>query len=343
MVNPQSVIRCSAVASIKSRKRASNGASNGWTSFVSRVKLRPSSRATMCRPGSTHRSWAVSNTRIRSSSSSNFILPPLDHEVAPFLDPDVMEFIEPLVRGGKFHPARRAQDATERNLPVSRPLLVPPPAVLDSGLEVVAHHPEAGILRRPEVDRPLGPCRVRVVHHEPLAGLDARRQETLLPVPGLQHVQVDPQVRVEEPILVEGRFAGPLEADEDHGFHGLNPRSGLCIGRPPSASVAPACRVPAPPAGTAPSSRSARRPPAPSPETPAGSTQSGGRGGGTARRAAPPRSRCTPGSASSAQPSGAWRTRTAPAQRPTAGAGRGVPRPRARRRRRTPPAACPGT
>src|SRR5215510_8806995 len=50
--------RCSAVASIRSRKRVSKGASNWWTSFVSRVKLRPSSRATMCRPGRTHKSWA---------------------------------------------------------------------------------------------------------------------------------------------------------------------------------------------------------------------------------------------------------------------------------------------
>ena len=56
-----------------------------------------------------------------------------------------------------------------------------------------------------------------------------------------------------------------------------------------------------------------------------------------------PTSRCTPGSASSARPSAAWRTRTQPARRPTAGAGRGARRPRPRRRRRSPPAACPGT
>src|SRR5947209_16884586 len=110
MLKPQPVIRCSAVASIRSRNVASNGASNGWTSFVSRVKLRPSSRATMYSPGSTHRSWAVSNTRIRPSSSSNFILPSLDHEADPLLDLDVMEFIEPLVQRWQFHPARRAQD-----------------------------------------------------------------------------------------------------------------------------------------------------------------------------------------------------------------------------------------
>src|SRR5438477_7855678 len=145
MLKPHSVIRCSAVASIRSRKRASNGASNGRTSFVRRVKLRPSSRATMYSPGSTHRSWAVSNTRIRSSSSSNFISPLLDYEAAPFLDPDVMEFIEPLFQGGQFHPARRAQDAPQRHSTVSRALFVPPLAVLNSGLEVVAHDPKAGV------------------------------------------------------------------------------------------------------------------------------------------------------------------------------------------------------
>src|SRR5262249_46989230 len=158
MLKPHSVIRCSAVASIESRKRASNGASNWWTSFVSRVKLRPSSRATMYSPGSTHRSWAVSNTRIRSSSSSNFILPSLDHEAAPVLDPDVMEFIKPLFHGGQFHPARCAQDAPQRHLAVGRTLLVPPLAIPDSGLEVVAHDPKAGVLGRSDVDLSLGPC-----------------------------------------------------------------------------------------------------------------------------------------------------------------------------------------
>src|SRR5665213_3340986 len=76
-----------------------------------------------------------------------------------------------------------------------------------------------------------------------------------------------------------------------------------------SASAPPASRLPARPAGSAPCNRTARQCRSPSPETPAASTRSGGRGDETARPAASPTSRCTRGSASSAPPSAAWRTR----------------------------------
>src|SRR3954469_9107554 len=97
-------------------KRRSKGASNGWTSLVSRVKLRPSSRATIQTPGSTHGSSAVSNARIRSSRSSLLIPSPLAHEAAGLVDPNVVKFIEPLHPGGEFHPARRPEEAPEWHL-----------------------------------------------------------------------------------------------------------------------------------------------------------------------------------------------------------------------------------
>src|SRR5437660_10429634 len=106
MLKPQPFIRYSAVSTIRSRKRGSNGASNLWTSFVKRVKLRPSSRATMYRPGSTHRSCAVSNTRIFWSRSSNFIFPLLDDEVVVLVDPHVVQFVEALIPAGDLQPAR---------------------------------------------------------------------------------------------------------------------------------------------------------------------------------------------------------------------------------------------
>ncbi len=82
-------------------------------------------------------------------------------------------------------------------------------------------------------------------------------------------------------------------------------------GRPPSASATRPPRPPGRSAGTGRHSRTARRCPRPSPGTPAGSTRSGGRDAGTARPRRSPRSRCTPGWASSARPSPAGRTRRA--------------------------------
>src|SRR5579872_39495 len=115
MLNPQPAIRYSAVSTIRSRKRASKGVSNGWTSLVRRVKLRPSSRATMCRPGSTHRSCAVSYTRIFRSRSSNFIAPPLHHEAVGVVDAHVEQLVEPLLLAGELQPGRRPQDALHRD------------------------------------------------------------------------------------------------------------------------------------------------------------------------------------------------------------------------------------
>src|SRR5437016_9901486 len=100
---------------MRSRKRGSNGASNWWTSFVKRVKLRPSSRAIMYRPGSTQRSCAVSNTLIFWSRSSNFIFPLLDDELVAVVDPHVIQFVEAFVSAGDLQPARCPKNTRHRN------------------------------------------------------------------------------------------------------------------------------------------------------------------------------------------------------------------------------------
>src|SRR5262245_25607749 len=123
-------------------KRRSNGASNGWSSLVSRVKLRPSSRATRKMPGSAHGSSADSNARIRTSRSSIVIPPVLDHEAARLIDSHVVEFVEPFFQRREFHPACRPEETAQRHLLGGGALLVPPVAVLDAGLEVITDHPE---------------------------------------------------------------------------------------------------------------------------------------------------------------------------------------------------------
>src|SRR5262249_801285 len=145
----------SAVSTIRSRKRGSKGASNLCTSFVRRVKLRPSSRATMYRPGSTHRSCAVSNTRIFWSRSSNFIFPLLDDEAVVLVDSHVIQFVEAFVLAGDLQTARCPEDARHRNPFLDWTLLVAALAVLDFGLKVVADAPDPGLLGRFDVHLPL--------------------------------------------------------------------------------------------------------------------------------------------------------------------------------------------
>src|SRR5437667_127123 len=164
----------------------------------------------MYRPGSTHRSCPVSKTRIFSSRSSNFILPLLDDKPIGFVDPYVEQFVEAFFPAGEFHSRRRSEDAAHRNPLLGGTLLVAALAVLDARLEVIADHPEARAPGGFDVHLPLHAGGVRVVHDERLAGLDARLQETVLAVPGLEHVEVNAQVRGKEAFAVERRFACSL-------------------------------------------------------------------------------------------------------------------------------------
>src|SRR3954464_10884589 len=134
------------------------------------------------------------------------IPPPLDHEAAILIDPDVVEFVEPLVQRGPSHAARRPDDALQGHPLFSRALLIPPHAILDTGLEVVADHPEPGLAGGTDVDLPLGTGRVSVVHDERLLRLDARPQEQPLPVAGPEQVQAEADVGGEEACPVERRF-----------------------------------------------------------------------------------------------------------------------------------------
>src|SRR5437899_347656 len=164
----------------------------------------------MCRPGRTHRSCAVSNTLIFWSRSSDFIFPLLDDELVALVDPHVIQFVEAFLPAGDLQSARCPENPRHRNPLPDRTLLVAALAVLDFGLEIVTDDPEPGLLGRFDVHLPLSAGRVRVVHNEWLAGLDARLQETTLTVPGPEHVEVDAHVRGKEPFTVERRFARAL-------------------------------------------------------------------------------------------------------------------------------------
>ena len=104
-----------------------------------------------------------------------------------------------------------------------RSLSVTPQAILDSGLEVEADDPKSDLLGGSNVDLTLRRGGIGIVHDERLECLDARPQKATFPVPGLEHVQAEADVGVEEAFPVERRFPGPLQPDEDHGFHDAAP------------------------------------------------------------------------------------------------------------------------
>ena len=96
---------------------------------------------------------------------------------------------------------------------------IPFVARFDLGLEIVANHLETRSLGWLDIPATIFPCWVGVIHDKPLFGGKAGIDEALLPRPGLQHVQVDSDVCVEEPFPAEGGLPRALNADKDDGFH----------------------------------------------------------------------------------------------------------------------------
>src|SRR4051794_35327894 len=135
-----------------------------------------------------------------------------------------MKLVEPFRQGETFHPARRPEQAAEGHPSLGGTLLVPPPALLDPGLEVITDNPESGIPGGLNVNLPLRSRGVGVVDDEFLASRDAGLQEQPLPMASPEQVQAEPQVSLEETLPVERGLARPLQAHEDHGFHGSGPQ-----------------------------------------------------------------------------------------------------------------------
>src|SRR5688572_25366215 len=203
-----------------SRKRTSNGASKACRSLVSFVNPRPSTRATMYTPGRTAGSLSVSKTRIFLSSSSKVIAPLLHDELADGLSQlHVVQRVEPFLARGQLEPAGGAEQAAVRDALAGAAQLVAHQGVADLGLEVVPDHPEPGRPRRGDVAGPLLGRRVGVVHDERLLRVEARGQQDRFAVAALEHVHVDPHVRVEQPLPAERTLAGPLDSAKNDRFH----------------------------------------------------------------------------------------------------------------------------
>lgn len=60
---------------------------------------------------------------------------------------------------------------------------------------------------------------VGVVDDEGLLRVDAGTEKEILPVAGLEHVEVEAQVRREQPLSAERALAGGLDSAEDDRFH----------------------------------------------------------------------------------------------------------------------------
>ena len=81
-----------------------------------------------------------------------------------------------------------------------------------------------------DIAHPLRPPRIRfagetfrVVDHDRGLRRQTREQDDVLAIPRLQHVEVDPHMRLEPTLAGEGRFTGCLDAAEDDGFHSVAP------------------------------------------------------------------------------------------------------------------------
>src|SRR5262245_10951293 len=129
----------------------------------------------MVMPGRTHKSCAVSNTRIFSSSSSNFILPLLDDEAIVLVNAHVVEFVETLLPCWNLQATGGAMNAGNGNSLINRSLFVPPLAVFDFRLEIVADDSKSCLLGCVDVHLTLDARGVGVIDNKWLSRFDASK------------------------------------------------------------------------------------------------------------------------------------------------------------------------
>ena len=104
---------------------------------------------------------------------------------------------------------------------LARPPGIPSQCFLRRRAEVVTNEAETARTREFYVPCALLDGGVRVVHDEGLFGFYAGPQEDPLPVAGLEHVKIYPEVGIEESLTVERGLSGRLNTDEDDRLHAV--------------------------------------------------------------------------------------------------------------------------
>lgn len=138
----------------------------------------------------------------------------------------MVKLVEAFLHGGHVQPFVGTQYSLLRDAGLARPLVVSGERLFRMRAEVVADDAQTAGARELYVPGALLDGGVGVVYDERLLGLDTGAQKELLPVTGLEHVEVDPEVGVEEACLVERRFPGRLDPDEDDRLHAAVPTGG---------------------------------------------------------------------------------------------------------------------
>ncbi len=146
----------------------------------------------------------------------------LDYEPSFLIDCHVVQHLKALRQSGDLELLMRAKDGFCRHLLSARPVFIAPNGGKRVGLEVVADDSEVTRLGQGNVFSALLDGRIGVIDDEWLLCRDTELQKEILSVAGLQQIETDPHMGVEEPLFVEGGFARGLDTDEDNGFHTLN-------------------------------------------------------------------------------------------------------------------------
>ena len=142
--------------------------------------------------------------------------PRLDSESAR-RNSDGEEGVEPLVPGGRLKAFSCTQDAGQRHCTL--PLLVSAEAFGQIGREIVPRDAEMSRSRRGDVTPPIGAGGVGVVDEEALARIKGRVEQDCLAPARAEHVEVQAQMGVVEPLASERALACALDAHQEDHFH----------------------------------------------------------------------------------------------------------------------------
>jgi hypothetical protein len=132
----------------------------------------------------------------------------------------IEKFVESFFVTWYFQPLIGSPDTYFRNQFFSGPVSVSSDSLLHLRLKEIPGNFETPGFGRFYVLSSLGSGQIGIIHHKPLLRTQANLHELGFFVPRIQHIQRDPDMRLQEVVPVKGSLTRSLKAAEDDGLHG---------------------------------------------------------------------------------------------------------------------------
>lgn len=137
----------------------------------------------------------------------------------PFYDPHAKECIEALAERGWLHSLRRGENPGDWHALLLRPPGIACERLANRHVEEISENAKSALFRRRNETRALLDRGIGIVDHASLAGLETEFEKPRFAASGLQHVAINPHMRIGVLGFEKPRFPAALNTDKDDAFH----------------------------------------------------------------------------------------------------------------------------